>query len=48
MNSKEAMKDISTLKFEKDHICDACQLDKQIKSSFKSIKDIMTSHDLWN
>jgi len=34
---------IPILKFEKDRICDACQLGKQTESSFKSIKDIMTS-----
>ena len=43
LNNKEMVKCISYLKFEKDRICDACQLGKQIKSSFKSIKDIMTS-----
>ena len=40
------MKGIPYLKFEKDRICDACQLEKQIKSSFKSIKDIITSRPL--
>jgi len=34
------------LKFEKDRICDACQLGKQIKFSFKIIKDIMTLRPL--
>jgi len=43
INNKEAVKGIPYLKFEKDRICDACQLGKQTKSSFKSIKDIMTS-----
>jgi len=33
------MKGISSLKFEKDRICDVCQLGKQTNSSFKSIKD---------
>ena len=37
------MKSIPYLKFEKDHICDVCQLEKQIKSSSKTINDIMTS-----
>ena len=41
MNFKEAVKSIPTLKFEKDRICDACQFEKQTKSYFKSIKDIM-------
>ena len=40
INNKELVKDIPYLKFEKDHICDACQLEKQTKSSFKTIKDI--------
>ena len=40
------MKGIPYLKFKKDHICDACQLGKQIKSSFKAMKDIMTSRPL--
>ena len=30
------------LKFEKDHICDACQLGKQTRSSFK-VKDIVST-----
>ena len=40
------MKGIHCLKFEKDRICDACQLRKQIKSSFKTIMDIMTARSL--
>ena len=40
------MKSIRYLKFEKDYICDTCQLGKQTKSSFKPIKDIMTSRPL--
>ena len=40
------MKGIPYLKFEKDRICDACQLGKQTKSSFKIIKDIITSRPL--
>ena len=46
INSKESVKGIPYLKFEKDRICDACQLEKQTKSSFKPIKDIMTSRPL--
>jgi len=30
------------LKFEKDHVCDACQLGKQTRSSFKG-KDIVST-----
>ena len=44
--SKESVKGILYLKFEKNRICDACQLEKQIKSSFEPIKDIMTSTPL--
>ena len=40
------MKGIPYLKFEKDRIYGACQLGKQTKSSFKPIKDIMTSRSL--
>ena len=43
INNKEVVKGISYLKFEKDRICDMCQLGKQTKSSFKIIKDIKTS-----
>ena len=43
INSIESVKG---LKFEKDHSCGACQLGKQTKSSFKPIKDIMTSRPL--
>ena len=43
LNNKETVKGIPCLNFEKDRVCDACQLGKQTKSSFKSIKDIMTS-----
>ena len=46
INSKELEKGIPYLKSEKNRICDACQLEKQTKSSFKSIKDIMTSRPL--
>ena len=46
VNNKEVVKGIPYLKFEKDRICDARQLGKQTKSSFKSIKDIMTSRPL--
>ena len=33
INSKESVKGIPYLKFEKDRICDACRLGKQTKSS---------------
>jgi len=40
------VKDNPSLKFEKDRICDAYQLEKQITSSFRTIKDIMISRPL--
>ena len=46
INSKELVKDIPYLKFEKHRICGACQLGKQTKSSFKPIKDIMSTRPL--
>ena len=46
LNNKEMVKGIPYLNFEKDRVCDACQLGKQTKSSFKSIKDILTSRPL--
>ena len=46
INNKKMVKVIPCLKFEKDRICDACQLEKQTKSSFKTIKDILTSRTL--
>ena len=33
---------LSNLKFEKDHICEACQMGKQIKHSFK-LKNVVSS-----
>ena len=46
INNKEVVKGIPCLKFENDRIFDACQLGKQTKSSFKTIKDIRTSRPL--
>ena len=46
INSKELVKSIPCLKFEKYRICGVCQLEKQTKSSFKPIKDIMLSRPL--
>jgi len=46
INNKKVVKGISCLKFEKDRICDMCQLEKQTKSSFKIINDIITSRSL--
>jgi len=46
ITSKKMVKGIHILKFKKDCICGACQLEKQTKSYFKSMKDIMTSRPL--
>ena len=43
---KELVKGLPKTKFVKDKICDACQLGKQHKSSFKSKKDITSSRPL--
>ena len=37
INSKDLVKVIPYLKFEKDRICDVCQLGRQIKSSSKQL-----------
>lgn len=38
----ELVKGLPKLKFEKNHICDACQLGKLTQTSFK-VKDIITT-----
>ena len=40
--SKDLVIGLPKLKFEKDHICEACQKGKQVKSSFK-IKNVVSS-----
>jgi len=40
--SKVLVIGLSKLKFEKDHICEACQKGKQVKNSFK-LKNIVSS-----
>ncbi|PKA53072.1 putative mitochondrial protein [Apostasia shenzhenica] len=34
------------ISFDKDHLCDICQMGKQVRSSFKSINDISTTKPL--
>ena len=46
LSRNELVKGLPKTKFLKDKICDACQLGKQIKSSFKKKKDISTSRPL--
>ena len=45
ISSKELVRGIPHIKFIKDNVCDACQLGKQIKGSFKS-KNQMTIADI--
>ncbi|KAH0686090.1 hypothetical protein KY284_016643 [Solanum tuberosum] len=42
LSKLELVIELPKLKFEKDHICDACQLGEQTRSSFK-VKDTITS-----
>ena len=46
ISSKELVRGIPHIKFIKDNVCDACQLGKQIKGSFKSKNQISTSRPL--
>ena len=43
---KELVIGLPKLNFEKDRICDACQLDKQTRVSFKSKNNVSTSRPL--
>ncbi|PKU84404.1 Retrovirus-related Pol polyprotein from transposon TNT 1-94 [Dendrobium catenatum] len=43
---KDLVRGVPKLKFSKDHLCDACQLGKQVHSTFHHIKDISTSRSL--
>ena len=40
------VKGLSKIKFEKDKICDACQMGKQTRTSFKSINMLNTTRPL--
>ena len=46
LSKRELVKGLPRTKFVKDKICDACQLGKQHKYSFKSKKDITSSRPL--
>ncbi|KAL5560474.1 hypothetical protein UlMin_036685 [Ulmus minor] len=46
LSTKQLVKGLPLVTFQKDKICDACQFGKQIKSSFKSKKMISTSRPL--
>ena len=46
ISSKELIRGIPNIKFVKDNVCNACQLGKQIKGSFKSKNQISTSRPL--
>ena len=46
LSKKELVKGLLRTKFIKDKVCDACQLGKQHKSSFKTKKDITSSRPL--
>ena len=46
LSTKQLVKGLPSVTFQKDKVCDACQFGKQIKSSFKSKKIISTSRPL--
>ncbi|KAI0524689.1 hypothetical protein KFK09_004071 [Dendrobium nobile] len=46
VTQKDLVRGVPKLKFSKDHLCDACQLGKQVHSTFHPIKDISTSRPL--
>ena len=46
LSKNELVKDLPKMKFSKDKICDACQLGKQHKTSFKSINKVSTNRAL--
>ena len=46
LSKNELVRDLPKMKFSKDKICDACQLGKQHKTSFKSINKISTNRAL--
>ena len=46
LSTKQLVKGLPSVTFQKDKICNACQFGKQIKSSFKSKKIISTSRPL--
>ena len=46
LSKKDLVRGLPKLKFEKDHICDACQMGKQTRTSFKSKGMVSTSRPL--
>ena len=42
LSKKALVVGLPKLRFERDKLCDACQFGKQHKSSFKSIKKVIT------
>ncbi|KAL5544086.1 hypothetical protein UlMin_007870 [Ulmus minor] len=46
LSTKQLVKGLPSVTFQKDKVCDACEFGKQIKSSFKSKKIISTSRPL--
>ena len=45
-SNNDFVRDLPKMKFSKDKICDACQLGKQHKTSFKSINKVSTNRAL--
>ncbi|KAG8650828.1 hypothetical protein MANES_07G075728v8 [Manihot esculenta] len=46
LSKDELVDGLPKFKYEKDKVCDVCQMGKQIKSSFKSINKVITSRPL--
>ena len=46
LNKDELVRSLSKINFQKDKICEACQVGKQIKNSFKNKNFISTSRPL--
>ncbi|KAI0496428.1 hypothetical protein KFK09_022744 [Dendrobium nobile] len=46
VTQKDLVRGVSKLMFSKDYLCDACQLGKQVHSTFHPIKEISTSRPL--
>ncbi|KAG8633954.1 hypothetical protein MANES_18G143201v8 [Manihot esculenta] len=46
LSKDELVDGLPKIKYEKDKICDACQMGKQVKSSFKAINKVISSRPL--
>ena len=46
LSKNDLVRDLPKMKFPKDNICDTCQLEKQHKTSFKSINKVSTNRAL--